>query len=251
MAIPTEVKPPLHGWNYEDWINDIEDSDDEMSEEPNLHPVTPFTRLLENLEATSFNFPIHATAEPGALLQMFPVYEEEDIALTWDHSTSPQELVPTVEMDTADKNLHDALQPRPLYPDTDLEDFSLTSSDSQDDVFDDPSIMEVSIGGTRRFKRSGAMRIKINEGRGRAEDKEVNQVTDEEDMVADEDEEENVVDREGGLAEVTGDTESLEDEAEANKSNAFPQQIPPTPTRRRSTYRVDYAHLHKHGRKRL
>ena len=49
---------------------------------------------------------------------------------------------------------------------TQTQKISLTSSDSEDDVFDDPSIIEVSIGGTRRFKRSGAIRMQNNERYG-------------------------------------------------------------------------------------
>ena len=236
-SVPTMVKPPIHGWYYEDWIRDIEDSDDEIIEEPNLDPITPFTLFLENLDVASFNLPIRSIAQLGGRLQMFPVHEEEDNVLAWDHSTSPEELVPTVEMDTTDINLNVALQPRSLYPERDSEEFSLTSSDSQDDVFDDPGIMEVSINGARRFKRSRAIRMKglKKQAEDEAGDKVANK---EENMIADE---------ESDKAEVTVDDEDLDDEARANPLEENHEEKEQTTPARRRTHRVDYAYLHKYG----
>ena len=94
---------------------------------------------------------------------MFPTHDEEE--LLWDHSTSPPEFAPhnLPNVEPASDLLDVALQPRMLFVannDYNIDQESLTSEDSTDDVFADPSILEVSINGTIKFSRSCAFRRK-------------------------------------------------------------------------------------------
>ena len=85
---------------------------------------------------------------------------------------------------------------------------SLTSMESGDDVFEDPSVLEVSIEGKARFKRNGAVRVKHN-----------------------------LVNNSEEAAVETGET------SQNNESDS--QSTGP---RTRSTPKVDYAYLNKYGR---
>ena len=165
--INIKIKPPSHGWNYCDWVTEIELSEDEidLSDEANPPPLTPFTRLLNNLETIQILPNMDSAQSSMGLLQMFPAEDEQE--LLWDHSTSPIGLHES-SADNADTTVDDilteTLQPRTLFSagddcDEALED--LTTEDSIDEVFDlDPSILEVSLNGTKRFKRCGALRRK-------------------------------------------------------------------------------------------
>ena len=231
-------KPPIHGWNYDDWVKSIEESDDE---ETNLNidfpirkfqswcasqpkyptpeslfldwfktkypamdtvalkaladdlvedvmenrsissenttsdkspdPTTPFTELLNGLNAVNENtaaFNVVAIDDAQSsmgLLQMFPAHDEDEYV--WDHNTSQIELSaqnsPNIE--PASDLLEKALQPRTLFvANNDYNDESITSEETDaDDVFNDPSILEVSINGTKRFSRNSPFRRKARE----------------------------------------------------------------------------------------
>ena len=75
---------------------------------------------------------------------MFPLHEKEGQSLSWDHLTSHEELIPQSEQDhLLDRALHDALTPRLLFSDIESE---------NDDVFEDSSVLEVSIDRRARTK---------------------------------------------------------------------------------------------------
>jgi hypothetical protein len=84
---------------------------------------------------------------------------------------------------------------------------SLTSIETEADVFEDPSVLEVSIEGQTRFKRNGAVRVKPNL--------------------------------------VNNSEEAAVETGEPSQNNESDSQS--TGPRTRSTPRVDYAHLHKYG----
>ena len=177
--IQSTLPAPLHGWNYDDWLKNVEDSDDEspevyadvdssedaLSEISVSNPTTPFTELLNTLdnETPALNVARDNAQSSMGLLQMFPTHDEEE--LLWDHSTSPPEFAPhnLPNVEPASDLLDVALQPRMLFVannDYNNDQESLTSEDSTDDVFADPSILEVSINGTIKFSRSCAFRRK-------------------------------------------------------------------------------------------
>ena len=81
------------------------------------------------------------------VLQMFPLHEEEHESLSWDHLTSPEELIPHSEQDHSDRVLDDALTPRQLFPDNYESSLQNSIYSEVDDVFEDPSVLEVSLEG--------------------------------------------------------------------------------------------------------
>ena len=206
-----KTKPPTHGWNYDDWIRDIDDEpyyeeakvpkdscidtanglvndDSAATENDELQspPTTPFQKLLDSLAPNSLCLPEDQsrTQLSMGLLQVFPPVDEDE-EMVWDDTTTPPELVQTTEDQLArvDQQLDDATQPRKLFhadDTTDLED--LTSEDSIDDVFDDDSILEVSIDGVRRFRRQNPLRRKLPVQTQATED---TTDTDDEDLTAD------------------------------------------------------------------
>ena len=178
-----KTKPPTHGWNYDDWIKDIDDDpyyevaeglvDSVIDTTNNLvdddelisPPPTPFQQLLDSLATNSPCLP--QTTERAqlsmGLLQVFPPVDEDE-EMVWDDTTTPPELVHVTEdqLASADRQLNDALQPVRLFDTADDDNFlDLTSEDSIDDVFEDDSILEVTIDGTRRFRRQNAFRRKL------------------------------------------------------------------------------------------
>ena len=126
-------------------------------------PKTPFTNMLNALESSpaKTNDPLQDAAQSSmGLLQMFPTHDEDD--LVWDNYTPPLEFnaswndvsVPPIDHEPA-------LRRRILFvadDDCDNDEESLTSEDTGDDVFNDPSILEISLNGTRKFNRSRAVR---------------------------------------------------------------------------------------------
>ena len=118
--------------------------------------------MLNALESSpaKTNDPMQEAAQSSmGLLQMFPTHDEDD--MVWDHFTPPLEFnaslndvyVPPIDQEPA-------LRRRILFhaDDSNNDHESLTSEDTGDDVFNDPSILEISLNGTRRFNRSHAVR---------------------------------------------------------------------------------------------
>ena len=281
---------PIHGWNYDDWVKSIEESDDEetnvnidfpihqfqswCASQPKyptpeplflswfktkypamdtvalkaiaeglagevmenrsissenttsdnsvmLEPTTPFTELLNALDdnTAALNVVTIDDAQSSmGLLQMFPTHDED--GYVWDHNTSQIELATQNtprKIEPGSDLLETALQPRTLFVannDYNIDDESLTSDESDaDDVFDDPSILEVSINGTKRFSRS-------SESRGQAKKKHVPPID------ADDDHDH-------------GYTAEAEEEPEEMVGDDRP---------RRRGKRIDYALLHRFGR---
>ena len=209
---PACKDPPLHGWIYEDWVKDIEESDEEILEEdpPKQGIKTPFSLLLDGLDFHSFTFPMQDRAQTGGLLQMFPLHEEVGQSLSWDHLTSPEELIPHSERDHLDAVLEVALTPRQLFPDIDASPLQTSVESDDDDVFNDHSVLEVSIEGRTRTKSSTKFNL-------------LDTVEDHHDEI--------------------GREQNEEDEEDKDETGTKPKK------RTRSTTRVNYAYLHSYGRK--
>ena len=230
-SIKEPIKPPIHGWIYDDWLKEIEDSEDEAEVDitiskfqswcilqPQYIPVNSIflhwfkdkypcidinafkflaESLVDKVTATSLpdttdhlsvtdilerlgndppalnNFGENLTTAVG-LLQLFPPADEDDNDYFWDNSTTPPDpgnpanllfndlMNEGRDLQEEDLQLETALKPRKLFAahdDYDVDEGDLTSEDSVS-VFDDPSILEVSIDGHRRFTRQGAVRDK-------------------------------------------------------------------------------------------
>ena len=229
---PACKDPPLHGWIYEDWVKNIEEDDDELYvETPLKHEMeiprkTPFSLFLDSLDFQSFTFPTQDRAQTGGLLQMFPLHEEEDESLSWDHLTSPEELIPHSEQDHSDRVLDDALTPRQLFPDNYESSLQNSIYSEDDDVFEDPSVLEVSLEGRTRTKNDGVLRSHT-----KSPPPLLAAVEDHDDKIE---------------ADHIKEKQENEDEAdEINQKIEAEARI-----RTRLTPRVNYAHLHRYGRRR-
>ena len=66
---------------------------------------------------------------------MFPLHEELGQSLSWDHLSSPEELIPHSEGDHLDAVLEVALTPRQLFPDIDASSLQTSIESDDDDVF--------------------------------------------------------------------------------------------------------------------
>ena len=182
-GLDLEMKPPTHGWNYDDWIRDIDDEpyyeeaegleesaidttnnlvNEESTETENYElpsPLTePFQRLLDSLAPSSVCLPAgHARAQLSmGLLQVFPP-AEEDLEMVWDDTTTPPELVRITEdqIAEADRQIDDVLKPLKLFDTDDTEDLDdFTAENSINDVFEDDSILEASMDGVRKSRRN-------------------------------------------------------------------------------------------------
>ena len=157
-------------------------------------------------------------------LGMFPPNEEpneERGEMTWDISTTPHALIKSnVEIDD---QLNSALVQNELYSDESLEIDDLTSQNS-DDVFFDESILEVTIDGKRKFSRSNPLRKQLNPRKN-----------DQLDVTSTDADDEN---------EETGEDNRPEETTDDDNSNPRTHQRP-----RRNVDKVDYAILHRKGRK--
>ena len=231
-----------HGWKYEDWLKEIDDDpyyviadhinvigdDFDISGEDTLSrsetskeasdPETPFGQFLRNLDdlpyqhrRTSYVLP------PPSMLGMFPPADEEE--MTWDNSTTPPAMRKITD-EEVDEELNSAVASRELFLNDEesivIED--LTSENSDDDVFFDGSILEVSINGRRKFSRSNPLRRQMNPREITMEDATTNSDAD--------DEQEGARDT---LSEATTEDDN--------------QQRP-----RRNVKKINYAMLHKKGR---
>ena len=85
---------------------------------------------------------------------MLPLHEEVGQSLSWDHLSSPKDLIPHSEGDHLDAVLEVALTPRQLFPDIDASSLQTSIESDDDDVFKDHSVFEVSIEGRTRTKSS-------------------------------------------------------------------------------------------------
>ena len=75
-----DIKPPAHGWKYDDWVKDIDDDDEDLSYEPyheqaqpkpevdDYQPLeSPFGKVLNSLDDLSFQTPTDTVHEPITL----------------------------------------------------------------------------------------------------------------------------------------------------------------------------------------
>ena len=313
-----KLKHPTHGWNYEDWIREIDDdpyyetldpilqfqswcalqpsyqpqeviflhwfsekypnidmdrlqslaaglagqvidtlsnsSDDDPTgtetEESYSSPVTtPFTQMLESLGNVLPQLPREQDRAQSSmgLLQFFPPVDEDD-DMTWDDETTPPELVKITEdqIDDANHQLDEALKPRKLFvTDEDLDD--LTSEDSIDDVFQDDSILEVSINGKRRFRRQTALRRRQQTHPIEIDDHtetEAEQTEDETDDQINENENDDHI-----HDEVVDESLALPADLEAEPNGIVDMEFQAKSRPKRRVQKVDYALYHSKGRK--
>ena len=144
--------------------------------------------------------------------------------MTWDNSTSPPALRELTNEDMDDQ-LNSALVQNELYPDESVVIDDLTSENS-DDVFFDESILEVTIDGKRKFSRSNPFRKQLNPRKN----DELDETT-----TTDADDEHEETGEDNRSEETTDD-----DNSKLNKSHQ---------RSRRNVGKVNYAILHKKGRK--
>ena len=179
-------------------------------------PLTPFGQFLVNLDdIPTSNHRVQAQQGQG-MLSMFPPVEEE---MSWDNSTTPPALRKLTD-EEADSELNSALVHTNLYHDEDGSDSDNLTSVTSDDVFFDGSILEVSIGGKRKFSRSNLYRREVNQR------KNVDTDTSEDDA--------NIADKRQNELQVEVESELVEENL----------QRP-----RRNIERIDYDLLHNKGRK--
>ena len=189
-------------------------------------PETPFGQLLRNLDDLAYQ-PARTSHgfSPMGMLGMFPPNEEpddEEVEMTWDNSTTPPALRKITD-EEIDDQLNSALVQNELYSDESLAIDDLTSQNS-DDVFFDESILEVTIDGKRKFSRSNPLRKQLNPRKN-----------DQLDVTSTDADDEN---------EETGEDNRPEETTDDDNSNPRTHQRP-----RRNVDKVDYAILHRKGRK--
>ena len=213
--------------------------------------ATPFTQMLESLGNVLPQLPSEQDRAQSSmgLLQFFPPVDEDD-DMTWDDETTPPELVKITEdqIDDANHRLDEALKPRKLFvTEEDLED--LTSEDSIDDVFQDDSILEVSINGKRRFRRQTALRRRqqthpIGIENDDHTETEAEQTEDETDDQINENENDDHIHN-----EVVDESLALPADLEAEPNGIVDMEFQAKSRPKRRVQKVDYALYHSKGRK--
>ena len=117
--------------------------------------------IYNSCHHASVHLPANRTVQSsmGLLQVCFPVYEE----LSWDDTTTPNELVKITEdqLARADQQLTDALRPCSLF-DTDADIEDIKYKDFTDDMFEDECILELPLDEKRRVHRQNAFRRKLS-----------------------------------------------------------------------------------------
>ena len=258
----------LHGWKYEDWLKDIDDdpyyesatpcqynsiSSENIttpvseSEDSHTDVLTPFGQFLNSLDDLSLHHhndgKEHSTVGYDAvgMLGMFPPVEEHE-NMAWDDSTTPPALRNMKDEDI-EEELNSVLTDTKLFntdDDDDPADIDILTSTDSDDVFFDDSILEVSIGGRRRFSRNNPVRKQLGARKRNMADGDESNSDTEDNYGGDE--------KEGSKDEENGP----EDDEENNKSyNAAETDDNYEPARsqrqKRRVSKMDYALFHSEG----